>query len=57
MVLLLISFTLICSHVLDLQDTPVLDVAYFVYMSLEQYPDALRVALRMDKLRVSKLCR
>ena len=57
MLLLTISFTLLCSHVPDLQDTSVLDVPYFVYMSLEQYPDALRVALRMDRLRVSKLCR
>ena len=30
-----------------------LDIAYQIYMKFEQYPDALRVALRMEKSLVS----
>ena len=32
-----------------------LDIAYQIYMKFEQYPDALRVALRMEKSLVSHM--
>eukprot|EP00250_Pteridium_aquilinum_P033849 c6479_g1_i1 orf=630-3299(-) len=42
--------TSFASYVSELDDMQVLDIAYKIYMKFEKYPDALRVALRMDKL-------
>lgn len=46
--------TSFASYVPELDDMPVLDIAYQIYMRFEKYPDALRVALRMDKLQLVK---
>jgi hypothetical protein len=44
----------LCSYVPEPDDTLVLDIAYQLYCKFEKYPDALRVALRMDNTQVLK---
>lgn len=42
-----------CSYVPEPDDRLVLDIAYKLYCKFDKYPDALRVALRMDNIQVS----
>jgi hypothetical protein len=44
----------LCSYVPEPDDTLVLDIAYQLYCKFEKYPDALRVALRMDNTQYVK---
>lgn len=41
-----------CSYVPEPDDSLVLDIAYKLYCKFNKYPDALRVALRMDNIQV-----
>ncbi|KAH7285152.1 hypothetical protein KP509_33G015600 [Ceratopteris richardii] len=42
--------TSFASYVSEFDDMQILEIAYKIYMKFEKFPDALRVALRMDKL-------
>jgi 26S proteasome regulatory subunit N1 len=46
--------TSFASYVPEPDDTLVLDIAYQLYCKFEKYPDALRVALRMDNTQYVK---